>query len=166
MSKTIVKQGIEGNLGYCANGPMNIGKSDFEGGMDTYAQKRNTAEIYKRKSEGGLQEDNKHQGCGAPPPQGEFWSSLNPPILSTDNKVMGGTTNMLRKENRKKRHSCQEEEGPQSYWSTHEENFRLPAELPPHGKNRNNVCPLGLAVHPTYEILQKYETVGCPVKTG
>ena len=45
VSKTIVKQGIEGNLGYCTNGPMVIGKSDFEGGMATYAQKWKTAEI-------------------------------------------------------------------------------------------------------------------------
>ena len=38
MSKTIAKQGIEGSLGYCANGPMTIMKSDFEGGMATYAK--------------------------------------------------------------------------------------------------------------------------------
>ena len=36
MSKTIVNQVIEGNLGYCANGSMTIGKSDFEEGMITY----------------------------------------------------------------------------------------------------------------------------------
>ena len=45
VSKTIVRQGIDGSLGYCANGPMNIGKSDFEGGMTTYAQKWKTYEI-------------------------------------------------------------------------------------------------------------------------
>ena len=45
VSKTIIMQGIEGSLGYFANGPMTIGKSDFEGGMTTYAQKWNTAEI-------------------------------------------------------------------------------------------------------------------------
>ena len=50
--KTIVSQGIEVSLGYCANGPMNIGKSYFEGGMTTYAQKCKTAEICKRKSAG------------------------------------------------------------------------------------------------------------------
>ena len=48
---------------------------------------------------------------------------------------MGATTNMLRKENQKKRHTCQEEQGPQTYWSTHEEKFKLPAELPPPGKH-------------------------------
>ena len=37
MSKTIVNQGTEGNLGYCANGQMTIEKSDFEGGMATFA---------------------------------------------------------------------------------------------------------------------------------
>ena len=73
--------------------------------------------------------------CGAPPPQGEYWSGLNPPILSTNNKVTGATTNMLRKENRGKRHTSQEEQGPQTYWSTHEGKFKLPAELPPPGKH-------------------------------
>ena len=72
MFKTIVKQVIEGSLGYCANGPMTIGKSDFEGGMTIYAQKWKTAEIYKRKSAGGLHAEMKHQGCGAPPPQGKY----------------------------------------------------------------------------------------------
>ena len=95
--KTIVKQGIEGSLGYCTNGPITIGKSDFKGGMTTYAQKWKTDEICRRKSPGGLHVEKNHQDCGAPPPQGECWSGLNPPILSTDNKVTGATTNMLRK---------------------------------------------------------------------
>ena len=108
MSKTIVNQGIEVSLGYCANGPITIGKSDFEGGITTYAQKWKTAEICKRNSAGGLHAENKHQYCGVPPPQGESWSVINPPILSTNNKVMEATTNMLQKGNRKKRHKCQE----------------------------------------------------------
>ena len=45
--------------------------------------------------------------------------------------------------------------------------IRLPAELPPPGKNRNNMCPSGLAVHhPAYETLQKYATGRCTIKTG
>ena len=40
VSKTILKQGIEGSLEYCANGPMTIGKSDFEEGMTTYAKNK------------------------------------------------------------------------------------------------------------------------------
>ena len=43
--KTIVKQGLEGGLGYCANVPMTIGKSYFEGGVATYAQKWKTDDI-------------------------------------------------------------------------------------------------------------------------
>ena len=77
--------------------------------MTTYAQKWKRAEIYKRKSAGGLQEKTKKHDCGTPPPQGEYCSGINPPILSTNNKVAGATTNMLRKENRKKRHTFQEE---------------------------------------------------------
>ena len=50
VSKTIVKQGIKVSLVYCANGPITIGKSDFEGVMTTYAQKWNSAKICKRKS--------------------------------------------------------------------------------------------------------------------
>ena len=65
---------------------------------------------------------------------------------------MGATTNMLRKENQKKRHTCQEEQGPQTYWSTHEGKFKLPAELPPPGNHQNNMRPSGLEVnHPAYE---------------
>ena len=67
--------------------------------MTTYAQKRKTSEIYKRKSAGGLHTENNHHGCGSQPPQGECWSGLNPPMLSTNIKVTGAKTNMLRKEN-------------------------------------------------------------------
>ena len=113
MFKTITKKDTEGRLGHLANGPMTIGKSDFEKGMTAYAQKWKTAEIYKRKSSGGLHAEKKHHYCGATPTQGEYWSGLNPPILSTNNKVTGATTNMLRKENRNKRHTCKEEKVPQ-----------------------------------------------------
>ena len=45
--------------------------------------------------------------------------------------------------------------------------FRLPTELPPPDKHRNNMCPSGLVVHHlTYETLQNYVTAGCSVKTG
>ena len=75
--------------------------------------------------------------------------------------MTGATTNMLRKENRNKHHTCQEEQGPQKYWSTHEGEFKLPAELPPPDKHRNNMCPSAFAVHhPAYENLQKYATGG------
>ena len=81
VSSTIVNQGIEGSFVYCANGPMTIGKSYFEGGMTIYAQKLDTAEVYKRKSSGGIHAEKKHHDCGAPPHQGECWSGLNPPII-------------------------------------------------------------------------------------
>ena len=96
-SNTILKQCLEGCLGYCVNVPMHIGNSEFEVGVATCAQKCKTADIYKRKSAGRLHAENKQQDCGAPPPSGECWSVLNPPILSTDNKVTGATTNILRK---------------------------------------------------------------------
>ena len=50
MSKTIVKQGIEGGLEFSANVPMTSGKSDFEVGMATCAQKWKTDDICKRNS--------------------------------------------------------------------------------------------------------------------
>ena len=65
--------------------------------MTTYTQKWKTNEIYKRKSAGELHAEKKQQNCGSPPPQGECWSGLNPPILSTNNEVRGATPNMLRK---------------------------------------------------------------------
>ena len=75
---------------------------------------------------------------------------------------------MLRKENRNKRHTYQEEKKPQAYWYNNEGKSKLPAELPPPGKNRNNMFPSGLAVHhPAYEALKNiYTTGGFPVKTG
>ena len=150
--KTIVKQDTEGSLGHCANVPMTIGKSDFEWGMTTYVQKWKTSEIYKRKSSGGLHAENKHPDCGSSPPQGKYWSGINPPILSTNSKVTGATTNMLRKENQNKWNTCQEEKGPQAYWSTYVGKFEFPPEFPPPGKHRNNIFPSGLAVHhPAYE---------------
>ena len=78
---------------------MTIGKSYFEGGVATCAHKWKTADICKRNPEGRLYAEKNQQDCGAPPPPGECWSGLNPPILSTDNKVTGAATNILRKEN-------------------------------------------------------------------
>ena len=81
---------------------MTIGKSSLKKGMTKYEQKWKISETYKRKSAGGLQAKNKKHDYCTTPPQGKYWSGLNPPILSTNNKVTGATTNMLRKENRKK----------------------------------------------------------------
>ena len=87
-------------------------------------------------------------------------------MLSKNKKVTVTTTNALCKGNQKKNHSRKEEQGLQSYWSTHERNF-FPAEMPPPGKHQNNMCLSGLAVHhPAYKMLLKYATGGCPVKTG
>ena len=159
--KKIEKQDTERTLGHGANGKMTIGKSSLKKGMTTYAQKWKRSETYKRKSAGGLQEKKKNRYYGTTQPQREYWSGLNPPILSTNNKVTGATIHMLRKENRKRRHTCQEQQGQQTYWSTNEGKFKLPAELPPPGKDRNNMCPSGLSVHhPAHEILKRYETEG------
>ena len=49
--------------------------------------------------QGGCKQKRKKCDYGTTPTQGEYWSGLNPPILSTNNKVTGATTNMLRKEN-------------------------------------------------------------------
>ena len=77
-SKNIVKQCLEGDLGYCSNVPMTIGKSNFEVGVATCAQKWKTADICKRKSAGRFYVEKKQQDCGALPPPGECWSGLNP----------------------------------------------------------------------------------------
>ena len=106
VSKTIDKQGLEGGVGYCANVLKNIGKTDFEGeGLDTCAQQWKTANIHKRKTSGMFHAENNQKGCGAPPPLGEDWIGLNPPILSKNEKVTGETTNVLRKGNWQKHHS-------------------------------------------------------------
>ena len=103
---------------------------------------------------------------GLRPLQHSPWGDLNLKIASTNNKVIGSKTNILHKENRNKRHTCQEEQGPQTYWYIHEGRFKFPAELPPPDKHPNTMCPSGLAVHhPAYETSKVYATEGCPVKT-
>ena len=115
--------------------------------------------------QGGCKQNSKKTYYGTTPPQGKYWSGLYPPILLTNIKVTGSTTNMLRKGNQKKWHTCQEEQGPQTYWSTHEVKLKFQAELPLPGKHQNNMLQSGLAVHhPAYETLKRYETEGCPVK--
>ena len=101
MFKNIEKQDTERTLGDGANGKMTIGKSDFKKGITTYAQKWKRAETYKRKSEGGFQAKNEIHDYSTTPTQGEYWSGLNPTILSKNNNGTGATTNMLRKEYRK-----------------------------------------------------------------
>ena len=76
---------------------MTIGKSSLKYGMTTYAKKWRRAETQNHKSAVGLQAKNKKHDYGTTPPQGKYWSGLNPPILSTNNKVTRETTNMLSK---------------------------------------------------------------------
>ena len=110
MSKNIEKQDLEGVMVYIANALKNIGKTDFEGeGVATCAHQWNTANICKHNTAGMLHAENNPQYCGAPPPLGAYWSGLNAPMLSTNKKVTGATTNVLRKKNWQKRHSRQEE---------------------------------------------------------
>ena len=123
VSKIIVKQGLEGCLGYRANEPMTIGKKDYEeGGVATCEQQWKTADIHTHKKSGRLHVEKKQHDCGAPPPPGECWRIMHSPMLSTYNKVTGTTTNVLRKENWKKLHSCQEEQG-------HNKNGQLTKEM-------------------------------------
>ena len=110
VSKTIVKQGLEGCLGYHANVPMTIGKTDYEeGGVATCTKKCKTADICKRKPEEILHTEKNQRDCGASPPRSDDWSGLNTTVLPSDKQVTGATTNVLRKGNQKNRHSCQEE---------------------------------------------------------
>ena len=59
MSKIVVKQGLEGGLGYCANVPMAIVKSDFDGGVAACAHKWKASDIRKRNPAGGLHAEKK-----------------------------------------------------------------------------------------------------------
>ena len=60
MFKNIENQYTERTLVHAANGERNIGKSGLKKGMTTYAQKWKRAEIYKRKSAGGLKAKKKN----------------------------------------------------------------------------------------------------------
>ena len=93
---TIDKQGLEGGMGFRANALKIIGKTDFEGGrIATCAHKRKTPNILKCKISGMLHAENNHQDYGATPTLDEDWSGMNPPMLSTNKKLTGATTNVL-----------------------------------------------------------------------
>ena len=97
MSKTIEKQDLEEVMVYCANALKTIGKTEFEGeGVATCAHQWNTDNICTHNTAGMLHAENNPRDCGAPPPLGEDWSGLNPTMLSTNKKVTGATTNVLR----------------------------------------------------------------------
>ena len=117
-----------------------LGRNNFRGG-GTYVQEWKTSDMRKCKPAGRLHAENIRQYCGTPLLPGEDWSGMNPPLLSTNKKVKGPTTNVLRKENQQKCHRRQEEQGPKSYWSTHDGIFVFSTELPPPGKHCNNMCP-------------------------
>ena len=120
MSKTIEKQDLEEVMVYCANALKTIGKTEFEGeGVATCAHQWNTANICKQNTAGMLHAEKNPQDCGALPPLGEDRSGLKTSMLSTNKKVTGATTNVMRKKIWQKSESRQEEQGPQSYWSTH-----------------------------------------------
>ena len=142
---------------YRENAPKTIGKTDFEegeGGFPPVHSNGIQPISAKGNPAGRLHTENNQKYRGYPPPLGKDLSDLNPPVLSTNKNVTGATTNVLRKGNQEKLHIHQKEQGPQSYWPTHEEKFVFTTELPPPGKHQNNMCPLGLAFHnPLYETL-------------
>ena len=94
---------------------------------------------------------------------------LSQPRHNDGTPVTGATINVLRAENKYRRHRSQENQPPAEYWSAHTGKTTVATEVhedtpPPH---RNGMCPSGLAKHhPAFEMLLDYATGGCPVKTG
>ena len=95
MSVTRSKQGHEEMEVNCYNVSKTITKQLLEGDME------------HQKPAGRWHAENHQNVCDFPPPPGEYWGILNPPMLSTDKKATSITTKMLYKENQQKRHSRQ-----------------------------------------------------------
>ena len=99
LSRTIEKKGLDGGIGNRANDPKTIGKilGFEERGVATCAQQQKTSNTRKRNTSWVMYADKNLQDCGDPPPPDGYLSSMNPPVLSTDKKVTGATTNVLRR---------------------------------------------------------------------
>ena len=80
----------------CANAPKKIGVKGFEEReLSTCEQQWNTSNICKRNPAGIFHAEKNQKDCGSLPPPCGDWGGLNPPVFSSDKKVVGATTNVL-----------------------------------------------------------------------
>ena len=88
---------------------------------------------------------------GAPHPPGRKWPGLKPPQHNTGGPVTCATTNLHIRGNKQRQRKLQEEQGPKSYWQTHERKSEIPQHRPPPGHHWNKMCPSRMELHhPAY----------------
>jgi hypothetical protein len=95
------------------------------------------------------------------------WSGLEPPELSTGQRIDGNNKRQLRRENKAKRISKQEAQKETSYWSRYKGDFVVPEQKEGLKEWVGEMCPSNLALHqPAAATLLKHASGGCPANTG
>jgi hypothetical protein len=102
------------------------------------------------------------------PQAAQALKGLQPPILKqTSGFVTGAETNKLRLQNKRWRHTLQEQQVPLTLWTTHTGHASLPTKHKHPLKYRNKMCLAGIVTsHPAGEMLVKWSQLGCSTKTG
>ena len=81
--------------------------------------------------------------------------------------VSGKDIKKLRLQNKRTRHTLQEQQQHKSMWTTHTGTTMLPATTPLPDKWRGDMCPSGIATsHPAGGLLSEWAQMGCPTRTG
>ncbi len=92
---------------------------------------------------------------------------LPPTFDSTGEQVTGAETNKLRLQNRRRRHTLQDEQDQTSMWTMHTGQVVLPPKVELAKKYLNEMCPQGIGTsHPAGELLAEWAQLGCPTQTG
>jgi hypothetical protein len=95
------------------------------------------------------------------------WPGLDPPTVSSGERVSGINKRQLRHENKCRRIEKQEQQAETSYWSTHHGQFSIPTPKKALKQWVGEMCPRNLALHhPAAAKLLQYATGGCPANTG
>ena len=102
------------------------------------------------------------------PGQGQLMEGLKPPTLdATGSLVSGKDIEKLRPQNKRTRHTLQDQQQHNSMWTTHTGTTVLPPSSPLPERWRGGMCPSGIATsHPAGELLSEWATMGCPTHTG
>jgi hypothetical protein len=88
-------------------------------------------------------------------------------LYQTGGLLTGAETDKLRLQNRRRRHTLQDQQVPTTLWSTHMGQASLLPRQERPLEYHNEMCPAGIATsHPAGELLSEWSQLGCPTKAG
>jgi len=95
-------------------------------------------------------------------------AGLLPPVIETTGaEVVGKDIERLRLQNKRRRHTLQEQQSQTSAWTTHTGDQKLPTATTLPITWRGDMCPSGIATsHPAGSLLHEWSQIGCPTRTG